>query len=538
SEPQQQRNDSWPVGQASTPLLPLLPALLLSCALLLYLWARKRSAAPAKRLPGPVGWPLVGNALQLGRLPHLTFCELAERYGDVFQLRLGLRSIVVLNGEATIRQALVQQGGPFAGRPDFPSFRMVSGGKSVAFGRYTELWRAQRRVAQATLRAFSTANAPNKRLLEQHVTAEVQELIDGLAKLSEGGLYVNPLPLLTVANANVMSALCFGQRYSHADAEFRALLGRNDRFGQTVAAGSLVDVLPWLLSFPNPVRSVFRDFQAINLEMLEFVRAKVAQHRLTFQPGSPARHMSDAILGRMEHGPGGKEGPLGDYAEGTLSDLFGAGQDTMSAGLAWLVLLLLKHPELREQLQADLDRVVGRQRLPTADDRASLPRLEAFLYETLRYCSFVPVTIPHATTADVCLDGFHIPEGTVIFVNQWSANHDRLRWKDPHVFDPSRFLDDRQETLDRDLACRVLIFSMGKRRCIGDQLAKLQLFLFTAILLHQCDLTANPAEQMSVDSEHGLVLRPRPYTLSVSRRSASPAQGDGSRRNTEPSCPS
>uniref|UniRef100_A0A2D4MJT5 Uncharacterized protein n=1 Tax=Micrurus spixii TaxID=129469 RepID=A0A2D4MJT5_9SAUR len=167
-----------------------------------------------------------------------------------------------------------------------------------------------------------------------------------------------------------------------------------------------------------------------------------------------------------------------------------------------------------------------------------MPRLEAFLYETLRYCSFVPVTIPHATTADVRLDGFHIPEGTVIFVNQWSVNHDRLRWKDPHVFDPRRFLDDRQETLDRDLACRVLIFSMGKRRCIGDQLAKLQLFLFTAILLHQCDLTANPAEQLSVDSDHGLVLRPRPYTLSVSRRSTSPAEEDGSRRNTDPFCPS
>uniref|UniRef100_J3S481 Cytochrome P450 1B1 n=1 Tax=Crotalus adamanteus TaxID=8729 RepID=J3S481_CROAD len=527
-------------GEIAAPVQSVLqPALLLSCALLLYFWAaRKRSAAPGKRLPGPVGWPLVGNALQLGRHPHLTFCELAKRYGDVFQFRLGSRSIVVLNGEATIRQALVQQGGPFAGRPDFPSFRMVSDGKSVAFGRYTERWRAQRRVAHATLRAFSTGNAPNKRLFEEHVTAEAQELIDGLVKLSEGGLYVNPLPLLAVANANVMCALCFGQRYSHADGEFRALLGRNDRFGQTVAAGSLVDVLPWLLSFPNPVRSVFRDFQAINGEMLEFVRAKVAQHRLTFQPGTPPRHISDAILGRMEHGPGGKEGPLGDYAESTLTDLFGAGQDTTSAALAWLLLLLLKHPQLREQLQTDLDRVVGRERLPTADDRASLPRLEAFLYEMLRYSSLVPVTIPHATTADVFLDGFHIPEGTVVFVNQWSVNHDGVCWKDPHIFDPTRFLDVRQETLDRDLARRVLIFSMGKRRCIGDQLAKLQLFLFTAILLHQCDLTANPAEEIRVDCEHGLVLRPLPYTLSVTRRSTSRAEEDRSRSNTDIACPS
>ncbi|XP_034953238.1 cytochrome P450 1B1-like [Zootoca vivipara] len=498
------------------------PALLLSCVLLLYLWARRSPRTAGKSLPGPVGWPLLGNVLQLGRLPHLTFGELARRYGDIFQLRLGRRAIVVLNGEAAIRQALVQQAVPFADRPDFLSFRLVSGGKSMAFGRYSERWGAQRRVAHATLRAFSTANTPSKQLFEQHVAAEAQELIDGLLRLSQGGAYVDPSPLFVVANANVMCALCFGQRYSHADGEFRALLSRNHRFGQTVAAGSLVDVLPWLQAFPNPVRSVFRDFQALSRELYDFVCAKVAQHRSTFQPGAPPRHISDAILECMEHGPGAQQGLGGDYVEGTLADMFGAGQDTTSTALTWVLLLLLKHPQLRRQLQADLDRVVGRSRLPTGDDRASLPRLEAFLHETLRYSSFVPVTIPHATAADVLLDGFHIPKGTVVFVNQWSVNHDPLRWKDPHVFDPTRFLDARQENVDRDLMHRVMIFSTGKRRCIGDQLAKLQLFLFTAILLQQCELEANPAEEITLEYVYGLVLKPLPYTVSVSRRSALP----------------
>ncbi|XP_048343065.1 cytochrome P450 1B1-like [Sphaerodactylus townsendi] len=526
-----------PVREPAPLLQGAVRLLLLAClaGLLLCLWwARRRGARRAKGPPGPAGWPLLGNVLQLGRLPHLTFCELARRYGDVFGLRLGVRAVVVLNGEAAIRRALVQRGGLFAGRPDFPSFRLVSGGRSVAFGRYTERWRAQRRVAQATLRAFSTAagaGAPSKRLLEQHVAAEAQELIDGLVARSRGGAFADPAPLLTVANANVMCALCFGQRYGHDDAEFRALLGRNDRFGQTVAAGSLVDVLPWLQAFPNPVRRVFRDFQALNRELHDFVRAKVAQHRRTFLPGASPRHISDAILERMEHGPGAQQqGLAGDYVEGTLTDLFGAGQDTTSTALAWVLLLLLKHPALRRQLQQDLDRVVGRARLPTADDRAALPRLEAFLYETLRYSSFVPLTIPHATTADVLLDGFHIPKDTVVFVNQWSVNHDRLRWKDPHVFDPARFLDARQETLDRDLACRVLVFSLGQRRCIGDQLAKLQLFLFTAILLHQCEVEANPAEQLTMDCEHGLALKPRPYTVAVRRRGGPPQAPRGEER--------
>lgn len=510
-------------SRAGAPAAPLKsavqPALLASCALLLLcLWRRRRARpAPGKRLPGPAGWPLLGNVLQLGRLPHLTCCELARRYGDVFQLRLGRRAVVVLNGEAAIRQALVQQGALFAGRPDFPSFGLVSGGKSMAFGRYSERWRAQRRVAHATLRAFSTASAPGKRLFERHVAAEALELVDELVRRSAGGAFADPAPLLVVANANVMCALCFGQRYGHGDGEFRALLGRNDRFGRTVAAGSLVDVLPWLQAFPNPVRRGFRDFRQLNRELHDFVRAKVAQHRRSFRAGAPPRHISDAILERMELGAGAQQALLGDCAEGTLTDLFGAGQDTTSTALAWVVLLLLKHAPLRRQLQADLDRVVGRGRLPAADDRAALPRLEAFLYEALRYSSFVPFTIPHATTADALLGGCRIPAGTVVFVNQWSVNHDALRWKDPQRFDPARFLDARQN-LDRDLAGRVMIFSAGKRRCIGDQLARLQLFLFTAILLHQCELEANPAEELTMDCEHGLALKPRPYTVSVARR--------------------
>ncbi|KAH0619384.1 hypothetical protein JD844_019438 [Phrynosoma platyrhinos] len=520
---------AFPGGSVQGSLLASLALLLL----LLLLWARRRrrprrpAGAPSrpvtgKPLPGPVGWPLLGNVLQLGRLPHLTFCALAKRYGPVFQLRLGRRAVVVLNGASAIREALVQQGGPFAGRPDFPSFRLVSGGKSMAFGRYSARWRAQRRVAQATLRAFSTARAPGGRLFEQHVAAEALELVAELCRLSDArrGRYVDPAPLFAVANANVMCALCFGQRYGHDDGEFRALLGRNDRFGQTVASGSLVDVLPWLQAFPNPVRSVFRDFQALTREMHDFVRAKVAQHRLTFRPGAPPRHMSDAILGSMEHGDGAERGlAAGEYVEGTLSDLFGAAQDTTSTGLAWVTLLLLKHPGLRRQLQEELDGAVGRGRLPTAEDRASLPRLEAFLVETLRYSSFVPLTIPHATTSDAALGGFLIPEGTVVFVNQWSANHDPSRWKEPHRFDPGRFLDGRRpERLDRELARQVMVFSLGKRRCIGDQVAQLQLFLFAAILLHQGRLEGNPDEELSMDCQHGLVLRPRPFTLALARR--------------------
>ncbi|NWI22046.1 CP1B1 protein, partial [Crypturellus soui] len=373
--------------------------------------------------------------------------------------------------------------------------------------------------AHAALRACSTADARGRQTVERHVLAEARVLVRLFLRLSRGGAYFEPCPHLAVANANVIAALCFGHRYGHGDSEFLALLGRNDRFGQTVGAGSLVDVLPWLLRFPNPVRRVFHDFQALTRELHGFVHDKVAQHRRTFEPGT-IRDVSDAAIAAAEHGngPPGGLGP-GDV-EGAVTDIFGAGQDTTSTALSWVLLLLLKHPQLQHELQEELDRVVGRSRLPTCEDRPGLPRLEAFIYETLRYSSFVPLTIPHATTTDVELDGFCIPKDTVVFVNQWSVNHDCRKWQEPQRFDPSRFLD-AQQHLDRDRACRVMIFSAGQRRCIGDQLSKLQIFLFTAILLHQCSFHANPAERLTMDCVPGLALKPLPFTVTVKQRQPS-----------------
>uniref|UniRef100_A0A8C4UZE7 CP1B1 protein n=1 Tax=Falco tinnunculus TaxID=100819 RepID=A0A8C4UZE7_FALTI len=493
------------------------PALLLALGALLLLAGARRRGGTRRGLsggrspPGPFPWPLVGNVLQLGRLPHLAFGRMARRYGAVFQLRLGRRRVLVLNGEAAIRRALVGLGTRFAGRPDFPSFELVSGGRSVAFGSCSPRWRARRRLAHAALRARSTAAE-----VERHVAAEAGDLIQLFLQHSRGGAYFEPSPLLVVANANVLCALCFGRRYGHTNSEFRALLGRNDRFGQTVGAGSVVDVLPWLLRFPNPVRRVFRDFQALNQELHSFVRAKVAQHRQTFDPRT-LRDVTDVMIAAVERGDRPPEGLGPEDVEGAMTDIFGAGQDTTSTALSWVLLLLLKHPRLQRDLQAELDRVVGHSRLPTAEDRAHLPLLEAFIYETLRYSSFVPITIPHATTDDVELEGFHIPKGTVVFINQWSVNHDCSKWPDPQCFDPTRFLD-VQQRLDRDRAGSVMVFSAGQRRCIGDQLSKLQLFLFTAILLHQCSFHANPAEHLTMDCIHGLALKPRPFTVTVRQR--------------------
>ncbi|XP_056151527.1 cytochrome P450 1B1-like [Lampris incognitus] len=476
------------------------------------LWVR--NLRHKRRLPGPFAWPVVGNAVQLGQMPHITFAKLAKKYGNVYQIRLGCNDIVVLNGDRAIRQALIEHSTEFAGRPNFVSFQKISGGRSMAFGNYSKQWKIHRKIAQSSIRAFSSANNQTRKVFELHVVAEAVELVKVFLQQSTNGQYFEPSHGVTVAAANVICALCFGKRYEHDNMEFRSLLEKIDKFGETVGAGSLVDVMPWLQSFPNPVRSVYENFKHINEEFFAFVKDKVIQHRETFDP-EVTRDMSDAIINVIEHG---KDSVLSkDFVEGTVTDLIGAGQDTMSTVLQWILLLLLKHRDIQSKLQQLIDKVVGRDRLPSIEDRGSLALLDAFIYETMRFTSFVPVTIPHSTTSDVTIEGLHIPKDTVVFINQWSVNHDPLKWKDPHIFDPSRFLDENG-ALDKDLTNSVMIFSTGKRRCIGDQIAKVEIFLFTAVLLHQCSFENEPSEPLTLGCSYGLTLKPFQFRINAKLR--------------------
>nr|QQL94700.1 cytochrome P450 family 1 subfamily c polypeptide 2 [Lateolabrax maculatus] len=477
------------------------------------LWVRNLRLK--RRLPGPFAWPVVGNAMQLGQMPHITFAKLAKKYGNVYQIRLGCSDIVVLNGDRAIRQALIQHSTEFAGRPNFVSFQAVSGGKSMTFTNYSKQWKMHRKIAQSTIRAFSSANSQTKKAFEQQIVAEATELVEIFLELSAQGQHFNPAHELTVAAANVICALCFGKRYGHDDVEFRALLQRAHKFGETVGAGSLVDVMPWLQSFPNPVRSMFKNFKDLNQEFFEFVQNKVEEHRETFDP-EVTRDMSDAIIGVIDKADS-DNGLTKGHTEGTVSDLIGAGLDTVSTALHWILLLLAKHPEIQAKLHELVDKVVGRNRLPCVEDRSCLAYLDAFIYETMRFTSFVPITIPHSTTSDVTIEGLHIPKDTVVFINQWSINHDPLKWKDPHIFDPSRFLGENG-SLDKDLTNDVMIFSAGKRRCIGNQIAKVEIFLFSAILLHQCSFEKCANEDLSLNCSYGLTLKPLDYKITAKLR--------------------
>lgn len=517
------------------PIHPATPrALLIACVTMLFSlhlwrWVRQRPA-----LPGPFPWPIVGNAPQMGGAPHIYFDRLVKKYGDVFQIKLGSRPVVVLNGHS-IKQALVKQGPDFAGRPDFTSFQFVSEGDGVAFNTVTDWWKVHRKVSLSTLRTFYSGNLETRKTFEHHILCEFRELMQLLVAKTEEHRYFVPLYYLVVSTANIMSALCFGKRYPYEDEEFRQVVGRNHQFTKTVGAGSIVDVMPWLQYFPNPIKTIFENFKTLNVEFCAFVRDKVVEHRKTLESDT-IRDMTDAFIVALDN-VRDRSGITAekDLVTASVSDVFGASQDTLSTALQWIILILIRFPEMQQRLQQEVDKVVDRDRLPSIEDQQHLPYVMAFIYEVMRFSSFVPLTIPHATTTDTSISGFSVPKNTVVFINQWSMNHNPKMWDNPDTFNPLRFLT-ADGALNKNLTSSVLIFSLGKRRCIGEELSKLQLFLFTSLIAHQCDITADPDRPPSLDYSYGLTLKPHAYHIAVRSRDGMDLLNNGARDREDPVC--
>ncbi|XP_019639175.1 PREDICTED: steroid 17-alpha-hydroxylase/17,20 lyase-like [Branchiostoma belcheri] len=423
--------------------------------------------------PGPIPWPIIGNRSAFQGKFHLTFIELAKKYGDVFSLRRGMTDVVVLNSEAAVREALVEKSVEFAGRPHAQSLDIrTENRRNMAFTDYGPAWKQHRKIVKSALRERASG-----RTLETEAHEALEDIIGELASVEGQAVDLNDHIFKLVYN--VVCPVAFGVRFEQEDEDFQNLKKFSEDFFKQDAP--LGDIYPSLGFLPNQAKT---DLQKLMDVLLGYFRRQVDRHRKEFNPNDlrdVTDHMIKAQKEAEERGDLDTSALTDTHLRQIVADVFLGGTETTTQILRWAVLFLAAHPEIQEKVAAELDSVVGRDRLPELSDREATPYTEATVNEVLKMGLIDPLSLPHATTADTTLQGYHIPKGTEVLPNLWALHHDPDTWGDPHTFRPERFLDETGNLMPKPFA--LMPFSVGRRACPGEKMGMADTYLLLAGLV-------------------------------------------------------
>ncbi|MBN3295255.1 CP21A hydroxylase, partial [Amia calva] len=464
-------------------------------------------SSPSPSLPSPPSLPLLGHSLHLSHShlhEHLT--ALARRYGNIYLLRCRGTRVVVLSSNEVIREALVKKWSDFAGRPQTYTGNAVCGvGVDISLGDYSPVWREQRRRVHCAIQHSRVST------LQHTITEEARRLKEVL--LSYNGAPVDLMDDFTVAASNVITTLVFGKRYERGSPELSSLLSCLNEVVSLWGSPwiTILDSFPLLRKLPNPA---FARLMKAVARRDDIIRERLQEYKCQGQ--TPGGDITADLLQSLEcpEGASGREALSETHVHMSIVDLLIGGTETMAAWLGWAIAFLQHRPEVQDSVSEELHSVLGNQ-CPEYSDREALPWLGALVSEVLRLRPVAPLAVPHCATRDSSIAGYFIPKDTVVIPNLYGAHHDPQLWSDPYCFRPERFLGEGASS------SRLLLpFGGGARLCLGESIARTEIFLFTAHLLRDLQFLPPGNEEPLPDlrGTASVVHKPKPFRVIVRPR--------------------
>ncbi|CAG5128740.1 unnamed protein product [Candidula unifasciata] len=473
----------------------------------LYLWLRR----PDPNLPPfpkrPL--PLVGNLFHLADDSRPLFKRWRKQFGDIFSLNMGGTLVVVLNGFDVMKEAFVKKADAFSDRT--PVFFDAATGipeKGVAFSSGPE-WKEQRSVALTILRKFGMG----KNILVDKIQDVVSAYVDYLA--SQKGQPTDIRTMTNISTCNVICAIIIGHKFEFNDKEFQKLIAHLNSTALDQKNVSLINYISWLKYLPGDL--FFAKKITLNVQVvLSLLKKFVAANRRTVVDFNDAGNFIEAYLAERNKKV---QAGVSTYMDDenllkTIHELFGAGTETTSTTIIWCVLYMINYPEMQEKVYAEIMEEVGSSRLPNMQDKTKLPYLNAVIMETQRLASIVPLSLLHLCSENVTLKGYTIPKGTWIIPNLDSVLHDKAIWgKDAMSFKPERFLDSTGKVQDRE---ELIPFGIGRRVCLGEALANMELFLFLSNMFQRFQFLPKDKTPPSCNVyRFGLTCAPYPFEVRI-----------------------
>eukprot|EP00794_Sanderia_malayensis_P007397 gene7397-8217_t len=459
--------------------------------------------------PSPPVFPMIGNLLDMKGDPHKVFIELGKKYGSIFTFWFGRsKPVIIINDQKVAREAFIHGAHALSGRPQrYTGSIYTKNFSGIVLKDDNKQWQTLRRLGHQALMHLGE----EKTFSEAVIQEECMALINRINRRIRAK---NPLDIskdLELSSLNVICALMFGSRYEENDPEFLRISQANSWFVEGIQSGNMVDGFPLLRYLPYRPLRLLRDFVKVRDEILQ---RKLKEHEQTFVAGN-TRDFTDALIEAVQD-QSWTDAKLGrDNKLGLMADLFLTGTETTATALKWAIMYLAQLPDKQqkafEQLKAFSS---GSGDFPKYKDKPSLPYIEAMMAEVLRMASLAPLAVPHKATCDTKINDYDVPKGTVLLMNIYAMHHDTKYWQDPEKFEPERFLHEDGHFCIPNSS--YLPFSLGKRVCLGETLAKREMFLILCYLLKTFKF--EKAEKFDFSGKFGATLTPKPYKVKIVKR--------------------
>ncbi|KAJ8579865.1 cytochrome P450 [Rhizopogon salebrosus TDB-379] len=427
--------------------------------------------------PSPPNSRLRGHLLPAPS-PCLTVARWIDEYGPLITIRSGTERIVIIGRHKAAVDIMERQGGSVADRPRMVAAgEILSGGQNLAFAPVGDRLRLMRRALHTHLQPKAAEEYQPLQML--HAKKMVIDILDDPSNFQNH--------IITYAAATIMQ-IAYGKNTPTAatDPEVVEVRQIMETITKVLRSGNyLVDWIPWLKYFPWYGRELRRGYEKskrLNTSHLNRVRQ---QTQINEDVGpSFAKYMLE-----NSHLYGLTETEMAFLA----GSFFGGGSATVSAAIYTVLMAAVCFPGEQAKVQAELDEIIGRHRVPTFADQQSLPRLQAFISEALRWRPLAPNGFAHKTNRDVIWEDYCIPAGTTVYGNHWAISRDPEVFPEPNEFKLQRWIDN-DGNLRGDL--KFFVYGFGRRVCPGLHVANRSVFVTSLLILWAFQLTLDLTEPL------------------------------------------
>ncbi|KAL9323379.1 hypothetical protein ACSQ67_008236 [Phaseolus vulgaris] len=493
-----------------------------------YLYRRNSRGKQAPTVKG--AWPILGHLslLNASQTPHWTLGALADNYGPLFTIKLGVKEALVLSNWEMSKELFTTNDLAVSSRPKLVAVEVMSYNQAfVGLSPYGSYWRELRKIVtseflsnrkiaqlshirvsevQTSIKelcnlCYTSVNNKNKKENESYSAATLVDMKEWFAHLT----------------FNIIVRMVVGKRYFgvvHVEGKEKAerFLKNLEEFMNLMGTFTVADGVPCLRWFD--FGGYEKAMKATAKEMDKLLSEWLEEHREKKGDGDFMDVMISALNGAQLEGF-----DADTICKATSLELILGGTDTAAVTLTWALSLLLRNPLAMEKAKEEIEMHIGKDGHVKESDISKLVYLQAVVKETLRLYPPAPLSSPREFIENCTLGGYHIKKGTRLMHNLWKIHRDPSVWSDPLEFKPERFLTTQKHVDLRGRHFELLPFGSGRRMCAGMSLGLNVIHFSLANMLHCFDISNPSAEPIDMTEFFGFTnTRATPLEVLVKPR--------------------